>query len=280
MSVDLTIVLPVRNEEATLGICLNAIGKDFARDIVVIDSGSTDRTVAIATEYGARCLNFYWNGKFPKKRNWFLREHTPKTKWVLFLDADEILSDEWKNEVRGALNAPHPPSGFWLNYTIHFMGRPLKGGYPLRKLALFQVGAGEYERIEENHWSDLDMEVHEHPILSGPVGRIRTRIDHRDDRGVTHWMKKHLAYTQWEAGRFMRAQEEKKIRKQWTCRQKIKYALLPTPLVAFIYFFGSYFLYLGIRDGHRGLTFSLLKASYFLQVHALIKEQLRTQTKP
>jgi glycosyltransferase involved in cell wall biosynthesis len=135
-------------------------------------------------EHGVEVVEFRWNGQFPKKRNWFLREHTPKTEWVLFIDADEYLTPEFKEEVRRVLPGTKH-AGFWLHYSIYFLGKKLKGGYPLDKLALFRVGAGEYERIEEDHWSDLDMEVHEHPVLEGTVGKIRARIDHPDMRGTS-----------------------------------------------------------------------------------------------
>ena len=88
---DLTIAIPVRNEERNLAVCLQAIGTDFAQRVVVIDSVSTDATAAVAAAHGADVISFHWNGHFPKKRNWFLRHHTPSTEWVLFLDADEIL---------------------------------------------------------------------------------------------------------------------------------------------------------------------------------------------
>ncbi len=161
--------------------------EEFCRDVVVLDSGSTDGTAEIAREWGVRVLDFQWNGRFPKKRNWFLREHTPATRWVLFLDADEYLTEEFKVEARQAL-ASDRCAGYWLSYTIHFLGCRLVGGYPLRKLALFRVGAGEYERIDEEAWSRLDMEVHEHPVLSGEIGLIRARIDHQDFRGVSHYV--------------------------------------------------------------------------------------------
>jgi glycosyltransferase involved in cell wall biosynthesis len=80
---DLTIAIPVRNEEKNLPGCLEAIGKHFAEKIVIIDSDSTDQTTDISRRFGADVVNFKWDGKFPKKRNWFLRNHTPTTKWVL-----------------------------------------------------------------------------------------------------------------------------------------------------------------------------------------------------
>ena len=74
---DITIAIPSRNEERNLSVCLQAIGSDFASHVVVIDSASTDATAAVARRHGAEVIEFHWDGHFPKKRNWFLRQHTP-----------------------------------------------------------------------------------------------------------------------------------------------------------------------------------------------------------
>jgi glycosyltransferase involved in cell wall biosynthesis len=166
---DLTIVIPVKNEEVNLPKCLKAIGNDLTRNIVVLDSGSTDRTKEIARRFDVELVDFHWNGRFPKKRNWYLRNYEINTKWILFLDADEYLTESFKVELRSAL-AKNDKQGYWLSYSVYFLGKKLKGGYPLRKLALFQVQSGEYEQIDEDRWSNLDMEVHEHPIVRGPPG--------------------------------------------------------------------------------------------------------------
>jgi glycosyltransferase involved in cell wall biosynthesis len=270
---DLTIVIPVRNEEKNLPGCLAAIGKDLASEIVVIDSGSTDRTAALAKQFGVRVIDFVWDGKFPKKRNWYLKNHTPTTKWVLFLDADEYLTADFKHELRKVIQTDSNYVGFWLHYTVYFLGKRLKGGYPLDKLALFRVGAGEYEKIDEDQWSKLDMEVHEHPILNGPVGAIKSRIDHQDFRGVAHYVAKHSEYADWEAARFLKLTGNKSISESWTWKQKIKYRLMRTPLIGPAFFFGSFFIMGGFRDGARGFTFAILKMAYFTQVYCKIRER-------
>jgi glycosyltransferase involved in cell wall biosynthesis len=270
-ALDLTIAIPARNEERNLPGCLEAIGKDLAMRVVLLDSGSTDRTKEIASEHGAEVLEFRWDGRFPKKRNWFLREHTPQTEWVLFLDADEYITPEWKDELRRVLPTTSH-SGFWLCYSVWFLGRKLKGGYPLEKLALFRVGAGEYERIEEDHWSDLDMEVHEHPILSGTIGKLRSRIDHQDFRGTAHYVAKHNEYSSWEASRFLRYSGDPEVRAGWTWKQKLKYRLVRTPFLGAAYFLGSFVLMAGWRDGFAGLAFAILKMSYFTQIYCKLAE--------
>jgi glycosyltransferase involved in cell wall biosynthesis len=272
MILDLTIAIPVRNEEKNLPGCFEAIGNDFAKEIVVIDSGSTDKTIEIAKANNATVIDFAWDGKFPKKRNWFLRNHTPATKWILFLDADEYLTEEFKQEVREKLNT-EDKAGYWLRYTIYFMGKKLKGGYPLKKLALFRVGAGEYERIDEDKWSKLDMEVHEHPILNGDIGHIKTKIDHKDFRDITHYVNKHNEYASWEAERFIKASQKNGTEEKWTIKQKVKYRLMRSVWIGPFFLFSSFFLLGGFKDGVRGLVFAILKMSYFTQVYCKIQEK-------
>lgn len=268
---DLTIVIPVLNEEKNLPGCFKSIGKDFAASIVVVDSGSNDGTEKLSKEYGAEFIKFTWDGKFPKKRNWYLRNHTPKTKWVMFLDADEYLTNEFKDEVRKSLERDDC-SGFWLNYTIYFLGKKLKGGYPLKKLALFKVGAGEYERIDEDQWSKLDMEIHEHPIIDGKTGIVKSKIDHQDFRGVLHYVYKHNEYAAWEAERFLKAMKDPSVSSGWTWKQRLKYRLMRSVWIGPLFFFGSFFLLGGFRDGSRGFAFAILKMSYFTTIYCKLRE--------
>ena len=268
---DLTIAIPVKNEEKNLPACLSAIGRGFVRKVVIIDSGSTDGTQEIAQQFGVEVVDFKWDGKFPKKRNWYLRSHKPDTKWILFLDADEVLTKDLKEELLATL--PNSDKvGYWLNYSIYFEGKPLKGGYPLKKLALFRFGAGEYERIDEEAWSQLDMEIHEHPVLRGEIGTIHSRIDHRDLRGPEAWKKKHEEYAQWEARRYRAMVGDPSVRRQWTPIQRIKYALMGTPLIAPAFFLGCFLLMGGFRDGRRGFAWARLKAGYFSEVTKLVRE--------
>ncbi len=271
LKLDLTIAIPVKNEEKNLPKCLEAIGEGLAEKIVIIDSGSTDNTCAIASQFGAEAVDFKWNGKFPKKRNWFLRNYPIQTKWILFLDADEYLTEGFKAELREKLKESGNV-GYWLNYTIYFMGVRLKGGYPLKKLALFQVGSGEYERMDEERWSKLDMEVHEHPILDGRFGEIRNKIDHQDFRGVSHYIAKHNDYSDWEANRFLKIVTDSEIKENWTWKQKLKYRLIQSAWVGPLYFLGSFFYYGGFRDGSKGYAFALMKLAYFTQIYCKIQE--------
>lgn len=265
-----TVAIPVRDEELNLAQCLPRLGR-FAR-VVVIDSGSTDRSREVAAAAGAEWIEFRWDGRFPKKRNWFLRTQRIGTPWVLFLDADELVDDAFCDELARTLpGTPH--AGFWLNFDNWFLGRRLRHGDANRKLALFRVGAGEYERIDEERWSPLDMEVHEHPVLAGTTGEIRARIDHRDDRGFAHWQRKHDAYSSWEARRAeaLRAGGEA-ARAHLTPRQRRKYASLGAWWLPAAYVLQAYVLRRGFLDGYAGLAFALAKARYFRDIGRKIRQ--------
>jgi glycosyltransferase involved in cell wall biosynthesis len=264
------VVIPTKNESANIGRCLDAL--KGVEDIVLIDSGSTDGTCEIARARGVTVVDFKWDGGFPKKRNWTLRNVPLKKPWVLFLDADEVVSEAFLDEVRRTLpTTTH--DGFWLSYTNYFLGRRLEHGDPFRKLALFRVGSGEYERIDEKQWSHLDMEVHEHPVLGGTVGEITSPIEHNDFKGLFAYVQRHNEYSTWEARRYLSLMQSGA--EKWTelnPRQQRKYKNLRKGWFPFGYFFASYVLKRGALDGGVGLAFWLHKAFYFYQVQLKISE--------
>jgi glycosyltransferase involved in cell wall biosynthesis len=261
-----TVAVPVRNEERALAACLERLRR-FER-VVVIDSGSTDGTETIARAHGADFLQFRWDGRFPKKRNWFLRNHAPMTPWVLFLDADELLDDAFCDELARTLpSTTH--AGFWLTYDNWFLGKRLRHGTPNRKLALLRVGAGEYERIDEERWTSLDMEIHEHPVLAGTEGEIHARIDHRDDRGLERWKARHDEYALWEARRALRLRAEGRV--PAAGRQRTKYRVLGRRWLPVAYFLNDAILRAGFLDGWTGIRHAWMKARYFAQVGRLMR---------
>ena len=218
--IPVTVVIPVKNEERNLPACLAKLGS--FTEILIVDSDSEDRTRQIAETAGAKLINFVWQGGFPKKRNWVLLNYKFTTPWVLFLDADEHLTDVFLQEARAKISQERY-DGYWLNYRNHFLGRVLKFGVPQRKLALFKVGAGLYERIDDARWSELDMEVHEHPVLQGQVGEIHAPIDHVDFRGLDHFIDRHNSYSTWEANRYLQLRASPEESQRLTQRQKTKY---------------------------------------------------------
>lgn len=274
----ITVVIPVKNEAANLAKCIAQVAP--LGTVIVVDSGSTDGTQQVAVTAGAEVLQFDWNGQFPKKRNWTLRNYHFTTEWVLFLDADEFVTEEFIEEVQSViLNTKHV--GFRLHYSNYFMGRELKYGDRMCKLALFRLNAGEYERIEEDAWSHFDMEIHEHPVLDGSIGDIHAQIEHNDFRGLKHYIAKHNEYSSWEASRYLRLSEcagGMFGSEEWqglTDRQKKKYRNLVKWWFAPAYFVVTYIAKKGFLDGAIGFHFALAKAIYFYQIRLKIRESLK-----
>ena len=296
-----TVVIAVKNEERNLPLCLERLSR-FSK-IVVIDSGSTDQTQAISAKFGCEFIPFKWNGHYPKKRNWYLLNHRLDTPWVFFLDADEYVTEGFINELERAIsNTQH--SGFWVNYSNYFLGQELKHGVPQLKLPLFKVSAGLYERIDEDAWSLLDMEVHEHPVLQGSVGELKSKIDHNDFKGLHSYIAKHNEYSSWEARRYMKfrnagatmgatapgaagstygnrtsgptgniSSTNSAIGDQhFTNIQRRKYNNLTRWWLAPAYFLYTFFYKLGFLDGRAGYAFARMKAIYFWQIRLKIAE--------
>lgn len=266
-----TVIVPVKNEEANLAKCLSRLRR-FS-EVIVVDSSSTDRTPLIAREFGAAYVNFEWDGKYPKKRNWLLLNHEVKNEWVLFIDADEFVNDAFCDAAERAIRSGQH-AGYWLNYTNYFLGRPLRHGLAQRKLAMFKVGAGLYERINEADWSRLDMEIHEHPIIEGSIGEITERIDHNDDRGITKFIDRHRDYAAWEARRLaLLRSSSPDAWSKLTDRQKFKYKNITSWWYPWFYFFGQYIGKLGFLDGGTGFYYAFYKAWYFMTIRLLVLEQ-------
>jgi hypothetical protein len=198
---------------------------------------------------------------------------------VLFLDADEIIDDAFATAAERAVRSTEY-AGYWLNYTNYFLGRPLKHGLPQRKLALFKVGAGLYERIQEDRWSGLDMEIHEHPIIEGPVGEIKERIDHNDDRGIAKFIDRHRDYALWEARRTCLLEEgDSGAWTKLTERQNFKYRHIDKWWYSWFYFLYTYAMKAGFLDGRAGFAYAFYKAWYFLTIRLMIGEIRRNGTR-
>lgn len=264
--IPISVIVSVKNEALNLPSCLKKLSR-FAQ-IIVVDSGSTDDTMAIATAMGAEVLQFNWNGKFPKKRNWALQNANLQNEWILFLDADEFVTDEFVTEVALKIQNPNY-NGYTIQFENYFMGKKLRYGYGFNKSALFKKSKGVYEKIDEDLWSHLDMEVHEHPIIQGKVGLIKAKVIHKDFKNLDHYIAKHNAYSTWEAQRYLQLQQSKNT--HLSLNQKIKYSLLKTGLLPAVYFIGAYFLKLGFLDGKEGFYLARFKSHYFFQIQTKVE---------
>lgn len=265
LSIPLSIVIPVKNEAGNLPACLESVS-DFS-EVVVVDSGSTDTTREIARQFQRTVVDFVWDGKFPKKRNWTLRSHRFQNPWVLFLDADERMTPELRDELARTLPTTQHHA-FWIGYRNWFMGRPLRFGDRMWKTALLRIGYGEYEKVLEDNWSALDMEIHEHLVVDGSVGVLTERLEHHDMRDLHAYYVRHNEYSTWEANRYLALTERDLL----TFRQRLKYRMLTWPIFPLVYFVASYILKLGFLDGRAGFNFARGKMFYFYQIQTKINQ--------
>ena len=266
--VSVSFILPVKNESANLPRCLKAI--EWADEIWVVDSMSTDGTQAIAESAGAKLAQFKFNGTWPKKKNWALENLPFKHEWIFILDADEVLPPETEAEVRAIVeDANHPVTGYWINRRFMFMGTWLRHAYyPNWNLRLFRHKLGRYEKLTAVNTQSGDNEVHEHVIVQGETGRLRHDMDHYAFPDVGTFVEKHNRYSNWEA----RVALERSVGSSveglqmgsvgWKRRLKgLSHKLPFRPLLRFCY---VYFWQLGLLDGVPGYYFARLHATYEL----------------
>ncbi len=257
-----SVLIPTFNEAGNILGCLQSVS--WADEIVVVDSCSTDATSALASGFGARVVEFEWNGHLPKKKNWALGNIAWKNEWVLVLDADERITPALAEEMDHVLSRTSL-DGYYLNRRFTFMGRWIRhcGYYPSWNLRLFRHAKGRYENLVDNDTRSGDNEVHEHVMLAGAPGFLRHDMLHLAYPDIFTWAEKHNRYSSWEAhvevlglpgfqessGAAIRKRQLKAC-----CRQ------LPfRPALRFIY---HYFIRRGFLDGYEGYVLCRLLGMY------------------
>ena len=280
----LSVLVPVKNEAANLRDCLASVS--FAREIVVVDSNSTDDTHAIAQAAGARVIQFVWNGNFPRKKNWALENVPWQHEWVLIIDADERITPELEGEIRQAV-CRADVDGFYINRRFWFLDGWINhcGYFPSWNLRLFRHRLGRYEQVEIG--KDVpsgDNEVHEHILLDGRVEYLSAPMEHYAFPDIAAFVEKHDRYSSWEAaarskidaidGNSLRATlfGTALERKRWLRKVATRAPFRPA-----LRFFYHYVWRQGFRDGYRGWVLCRLLAEYERMIVSKERE-LKKQT--
>lgn len=197
--VPVSVLIPAKNEEANLPACLNSLQR--ADEIFIVDSQSSDKSIEIAKDYGVNLVQFYFNGRWPKKKNWSLDNLPFRNEWVLIVDCDERIPDELWDEIDQVIQT-NEYTGYYLNRRVFFLGKWIRygGKYPDWNLRLFKHKLGRYENLHtEDVQNTGDNEVHEHVVLEGKVGYLKEDMLHEDFRDIYHWLERHNRYSNWEA---------------------------------------------------------------------------------
>lgn len=261
---NVSVLIPTLNEARNIVECIASVS--WSDDIVIVDSGSTDNTAELARREGARVVEFHWNGRFPKKKNWALENIEWKNDWVLILDADERILPELAREIRDELAHPHA-DGYFINRRFMFMGRWIRhcGYYPSWNLRLFRHRRGRYEKIHSSDTRSGDNEVHEHVILEGRQAYLRHDMLHFAYPDIHTWMEKHNRYSNWEAEVEVHAAPGAAVPGIGTVlslRRRIRAASRHLPFRPALRFIYSYILKRGFLDGYEGYVFCRLLAVY------------------
>jgi glycosyltransferase involved in cell wall biosynthesis len=274
-----TVILAVRNEEKNLPRCLSAL-RDTA-EVYVVDSQSTDRTVEIARDHEAKVVQFHYRGGWPKKRQCALDSLHISNDWVLLLDADEVLTPALAEEIRSALR-DSSVDGYFIQLRTRFLGRVLRhGGVGLWKLALFRRGTGHFEcRLKDQDASMADMEIHEHVMIDGAVGKLRNPLIHENVESLSRYIQKHDEYSNWESHVLSQKARGEELpaallgtqaqRRRWLKRHL--FALPGSSLLLFLY---RYIFRLGFLDGVPGLIYCSFQAIQMFHTKAKIYELSR-----
>jgi len=165
---DLSVVIIAQDEERTIGAVLKAVNK-IAKEIILVDSGSTDKTIEIAQSYGTICHHKPWQG-YAAQKNFALSLAT--SSWILSLDADEVITADLANEIERTFRQPKDQQfNGYLIPRILYIGKTAithGGFYPDAQLRLFKTGKAEFKpRL-----------VHESATVQGRIGHLKNPIRH------------------------------------------------------------------------------------------------------
>jgi glycosyltransferase involved in cell wall biosynthesis len=247
--VKLTVTVITFNEASNIAGALESVA--WADELIVVDSGSTDDTVAIARRHGARVENRAWTGYGAQKNH---AAAGASHDWILSLDADERVSPALASEIRALMERGPSAQGYRFPRVAHYLGRWIRSTdwYPDVNVRLYDRRAARWN----------DRKVHEGLDLEGRVERLEGELLHYPYRSISDHLVKMDRYTTLAA-------------EQWAAEGRRASALqaLVHPRLAF---FRNYVLKGGFRDGAAGLLVSLLNSHYvFLKYAKLLEIQQR-----
>ena len=252
---NLSLVIITFNEEANLGRTLASVQPLVAEgkgEIIVVDSGSTDRTVEIAKSFGAKIFVEEWKGYAAQKNSAIDKAAGD---WILSLDADEELGGGALIFILQVLSGSHEvlnrSAGFWLSRRNYFLGRWIRHGgfYPDEKMRLFRHGMGRFE--DRAVHEDVKLLPGQHAYTARHFDSGRYDILHHSYPTLSDYIEHMNRYSSLGA--------EMVVVKQ---NGKIRFSVVNIvlrPLATFVY---NYIFRLGFLDGHEGLLLHLYHAIY------------------
>lgn len=244
----LSVAIITKNEEERLSGCLDSVA--FAAEVVVVDCGSTDRTVAIARDCGAVVFEEPWQGFGRQKQ---LAIDRCRNQWILVLDADERVSLDAQAGIRKALSGAEEYLAYSFPRQNYFSGRWLKhaGWWPDRVARLFKKGSARMS----------DRQVHEALEVNGPVGELAGPLIHYANRSLSQTISKVNSYSSAGAAELY---------------AQGKSASVGTALARALWsFFHNYFIRRGFLDGGEGFIMAVSDVMNVFFKYAKLREMRR-----
>jgi len=258
----LTVIILTLNAAESLPKVVESV-RALATRILVVDSFSTDTTVAWATANGCDVVQHPFE-HYAAQRNWAQAQaNLAADDWVLHLDADEVLSPELAQAIGEALRAP-AFDGYLLRRITYFLGHPIRYGHmnPNWHLRLYRAGKGACEnRLYDQHF-----------VMDGPTGRLTGVMHDLQLVSIERWTASHNRWSSAEAQEILQAEEadnqltaslagDPRQRKRWL-KNRLYYRAPPL-IRPFLFFFYNYVIKLGVLDGRVGFIYHVLHAFWF-----------------
>lgn len=240
----LSAIIITKDEEANIERCLRSV--QWVDEIIVVDSNSTDNTVAIARDFKAKVFHPEWKGFGPTKQ-YALDQATGD--WILSIDADEEVSFTLKNEILHLLETEPPRDGYFVTRKTQFLGRWIlhSGWYPDYVLRLFKKTSGRF----------TDALVHEKIVVEGPTGRLNNPLMHYSYPTLEDYIRKLDQYSTLGAEELFKAGKK--------CSS---YCLALKPPLSFL---RKFIFQKGWRDGWEGFLIAYLTSTGTLLKYAKLR---------
>ncbi len=261
----ITVLVMTKNEAAHIARCIKSLS--FCQRIVVVDSFSNDKTGKIAAQLGAKVMPFEWNRRYPKKRQWSLDNIPIRTEWVMFVDADEVVSSSLRLELTRLLSKKRSKDAYYIRSFSVWKNRLLRHGRRNNKIVLFKNGMAFFPNVsDEDEFNSGEMEGHYQPLVKGETGQLSKPLIHHGFSNRQEWLEKHRRYARWIAWMIVHEKKDKLVYDRVGIMQTMASLFWIMPFKPLWVFLDSFILKCGFLDGIGGLSYALCRARYYRMI--------------
>ena len=268
---DITAIIVTYNEESNIRNCLQNL--TWTDRIILVDSGSVDKTVEYSKEFGCHIYYNSWPG-FAAQRNWALDNTDIKTEWIIFIEADEEVTPPMRKEILHTLGNTDF-SAFYICYKVMLFGKWVKrsSNFPVWHPRIVRRNYVRFREAVTGHGETWD--------VNGKVGYIKEPYIHYSfSKGISFWFEKHNRYSTMESEAYfnanrspVRAINDCLARDRHKRRQGLRALSYYLPFRPFFRFFHQLIIRGGILDGPAGWTYCALYLAYEIMISAKIREK-------